>query len=155
LDFSPEAARLWLDAFNEIESKIADHERFYGLGDHASKLADNIARVAALLHVFEEGETEISKATLGYAIDFCAWCSDEFYRLFMPQRQEISDAIELDNWLQKFREEGGKWMPINYIRQYGPCGLRNKLRLDAALNELWLDRRLEFFKRRKTRCVTL
>lgn len=155
LEFSREAAQLWLDAFNEIESKIVAHERFDGLGDHASKLADNIARVAALLHVFEEGDTEISRATLTFAIDFCTWCSDDFYRLFMPQRQEISDAIELDEWLQKFREKGATWMPVNYIRQHGPYRLRSKLRLDAALKELWLDRRLEFCKHGKTKCITL
>lgn len=51
--FSQEAEERWRDVFNEIETGIVEGGRFEGVADHASKLADNIARIAALLHFFD------------------------------------------------------------------------------------------------------
>ncbi|MDD0973202.1 MULTISPECIES: YfjI family protein [Pseudomonas] len=136
ISFAPAACERWLQVFNDIESEIREGGRFYAAGDHASKLADNIARVAALLHVFEGFDSDISIETLNFAIDFCLWCSDEFYRLFVPPREIDLDVYELRAWFDKYREDGFENVRKNSILQYGPRRLRSKIRLDAALDEL-------------------
>lgn len=155
VDFSPEAGELWLDVFNSIESETKEGKRFYGIGDHASKLADNIARVAALLHVFEGFSGGISMATLQFSIDFCLWCSDEFHNLFVLPEQEVADALELDNWLWRYREDGTDAIPKNYIRQHCPNKLREKNRLDRAFEELRRQRKLGFFWQGKKMWIDL
>lgn len=153
INFSPEAGEMWMGVYNSIESEIKAGGRFHQMGDHASKLADNIARVAALLHCFEGYEGDISCATLRFSVDFCLWCSDEFYYLFLPTPQEELDAIELDEWLLYSQERGDAWVSRNYVRQYGPNKLRDKKRLDKALDKLYVQRKVRLFMRGKTHCV--
>lgn len=155
INLSPEASEEWLDVYNAIESEIKAGGRFDGLGDHASKLADNIARVAAILHCFEGFEGDVSWGTLRFSVDFCLWCSDEFNYLFLPPKQEEVDASELSEWLRCHWDKGTDWMTKNYIRQYGPNKLRGKDRLNRALEELHSQRKIRFFYRGRTQCVEL
>ena len=147
IGFSPSAADLWVEVFNEIEGEIRRGGRFEGAGDLASKLADNISRVAALVHVFEGGGNEISLEALQFAINFCAWCSDEFYRVFMPPKEGESDAKELLSWFKGYRRKGFSDVRKNTILQYGPRRLRNKEKLDVALDELVLAGKVSILKR--------
>ncbi|WP_158534830.1 YfjI family protein [Pseudomonas sp. URMO17WK12:I2] len=147
IGFSPGAADLWVDVFNEIEWEIRRGGRFEGAGDLASKLADNFSRVAALLHVFEGNGDEISVGTLRFAIDFCTWCSDEFYRIFMPSRECEVNAKELLVWFKARRRRGFSNIRKNEILQYGPRGVRVKEKLDAALVELVEADDISIFKR--------
>ncbi|MFC5698375.1 YfjI family protein [Pseudomonas sp. GCM10022186] len=147
--FSPEACERWLRVFNTIEEEISEGGRFCEMRDYASKLAENIARVAALIHVFEGEGEYVSLKVLDFAIDLCHWCSDEFYLIFVPPKplpEEVQDAIELDKWLHRFRHKRIDWIPKNYIRKFGPNKLRQKARLDRALEELFLDDRIRFFE---------
>jgi len=155
ISFSPEASEMWLETYNAIESKIKTEGRFHQMGDHASKLADNIARVAALLHYFEGFEGDVSRSTLKFSVDFCLWCSDEFYYLFLPKAQEQLDAEELNKWLLYFWDKGDDWIAKNYIRQYGPNKMREKNRLNKALEELHSQGKIKFFNRRGVQCVEL
>jgi len=141
LSFSQEAKERWRDVFNEIETGIVEGGRFEGASDHASKLADNIARVAALLHYFEGGEGDISCGELEFAVDLCCWYSDQFFQTFVPPPQESVDADDLLEWLYNYF--GKKYGEIrkNKILQYGPGKLRNKIRLERALAVL-KERRL-------------
>lgn len=134
--FTPEASDRWQWIANAIESEIRPGGRFSDAGDHASKLADNIVRVAALFHCFERFEGGISISTLNFAVDFCFWCSDEFLRVFTPPQQEYVDAFELNNWLNRFRNSNQRYVRKNYIRQYCPNSLRQKNRLNATLELL-------------------
>jgi hypothetical protein len=158
IGFSPEASELWLDVANAIEAEIREGGRFEGLGDHASKLADNIARASALFHVFEGFEGDISVKTLEFAVDFCLWCSDDFNYLFAvpkPDPVEVADAAELDEWMWRCRDKGVVWMEKNYIRQYCPNKLREKGRLDRALGELYLQGKISFYFEGKKEFVDL
>lgn len=155
ISFSPEASEVWLKAYNAIESGIKTGGRFYRMGDHASKLADNIARVAALLHCFEGFEGDVSLRTLKFSVDFCLWCSDEFYDLFLPEAQEKLDAVELRKWLWPLLSRDGSWVSKNYIRQYGPNKMREKIRLNKALDELYSQGKIRFFNRGRVQCVEL
>ncbi|PPK37589.1 hypothetical protein CD175_15025 [Pseudomonas laurylsulfatiphila] len=134
--FSREACERWLQLFNSIESENRAQGHFAGAGDHASKLAENIARVAALFQYFEFGDGEISLGTLEAAISVCGWCSDEFLRIFMPPPQEEVDALELNSWLQRYRSSNQRYVPKNYVLQHGPNKLRGRERLNRALEVL-------------------
>ena len=136
--FSPAASKLWVDVFNEIESGIMENGRFEHAADLASKLADNIARVAALFHVFEGNDGSISLESLRFSVDLCLWCSDEFFHLFIPTPEIELDVIQLKEWLRLKRSEGYRWVKRNEIMQYGPRRLRSKKRLDACLDEMAL-----------------
>lgn len=134
--FSQETAQRWIAVFNAVESEIRPGGRYFGMGDHASKLADNVARVAALFHFFEKRGGDIAMETLEAAIDVCFWYSDEFLRMFASLPQEEIDAHELDAWLQVRREVGERFLAKNAILQKGPGQLRKVKRLDQAIEVL-------------------
>ena len=154
IHFSPEASEQWLSIFNAIEVEIRPNGRFAGAGDHASKLADNIARVAALFHCFEGFEGDISLSTVNAAISLCFYYSDEFMKLFMPPPQEEVDANELYSWLQRAMT-GRINIPKNHVRQSGPNKLRSNGRLDRALEVLRQQGRIYSFQQGKTECIGL
>lgn len=134
--FSQAAVHRWLSIFNGVESEIRPGGRYFGIGDHASKLADNIARVAALFHFFEKRSGDIAVETLEAAIDVCFWYSDEFLRMFSSPPQEEIDAKKLDAWLQLKRESRERFVPKNSILKLGPNQLRDVKRLDPAIEVL-------------------
>jgi len=135
LDFSPEAKVLWHQLYVDIEHWTPT--RFYGASDHASKLADIIARVAALMHHFEEFEGGISVETLRTAIYVCSWYSDEYISIFAKPPQEIVHAEKLYKWLcKKFLNYGIQSAEITHVRGFGPNDLRDIKLVNAAIIEL-------------------
>lgn len=134
--FSQAATQRWVSIFNGVESEIRPGGRYFGMGDHASKLADNIARIAALFHFFEKKNGDVAVEALEAAIDVCFWYSNEFLRMFSSPTQEEADALELDDWLQSRREAGERFLKKNLILQKGPGQLRKVKRLDPAIEML-------------------
>jgi hypothetical protein len=153
IQFSADACDKWLEAFNEIESNIKFGGRFCEAGDHASKLMDNISRVAAILHVFEGYDGDISLGTLNFAIDFCVWCSDDFCKLFVPPREIDLDVNELRVWFDRCYVNGYREVKKNHILQCGPRRLRNKKRLEAALDALYSQGEISYFEHGSTLLV--
>ncbi|WP_339502977.1 YfjI family protein [Pseudomonas silesiensis] len=144
--FSQAAIHRWVTIFNGIESEIRPGGRYFGMGDHASKLADNIARLAALFHFFEKKEGDVTVETLGAAVDVCFWYSDEFLRMFSFPPQDEADALELDDWLQLKRESGERFVAKNLVLQKGPGHLRKVKRLDPAIEVLIAREKVLLFK---------
>ncbi|UYW72766.1 YfjI family protein [Pseudocitrobacter faecalis] len=66
LRFSPEAETAWIEYFNYVESKIKPHHAIFNIKDSASKMMENVARTAALLHFFEYEGTEIGADTIHF-----------------------------------------------------------------------------------------
>lgn len=137
LRFAPAARQRWLSAFNEVEAGISPGGKYEEAGDHASKLAENYARLAACLHVFEGKHGDISEETLGVAIEICNNCSNDFMRLFLKPPMEICDANVLEEWLRgQINGCSGGIILRNRILQYGPGKIRSVKRLDAAISVL-------------------
>lgn len=155
ISFSPEAADLWVQMFNEIEAGIRVGGRFEGAGDMASKLADNISRVAALVHIFEGESETISLASLRFAIDYCTWCSDEFYRIFMPLPEVEVNAAKLLRYLKDERQAGCRELKKNDILIYGPKCVRKRDWLNPALDVLISAGYVSVFKSHKTSFVDI
>ncbi|WP_161785944.1 YfjI family protein [Halopseudomonas pelagia] len=146
----------WLAICNAIEREINQGGRFENMKDHASKLADNIARVAALISCLEYGLGHpIRREALDAAISICMYCSDNFSRLFNALPQPIQDAETLLAWLGRFSLRGIRYMKKNRIMQYGPSCVRKKSRLDAALDWLVISRKLVVGRYEKTSYVDL
>lgn len=146
LSFTPAAQNSWISIYNHIEKNIAPGHSLSGVKDFAAKLADNIARLAALFHFIEHGEGPIPPGPLGQANQICSWYANEFLRIFPPPPiipQDQADALLLDNWLVNFSQTRGIVLhKKNFLLQYGPSALRNKARLNAAIDYLVSIRRI-------------
>ena len=142
LIFDPEAQNEWLSVFNSVEASIQPGGAFCRNRDYASKIAENIARVAGVMHAFEGYEgTEISKATLRSATTIVLWYASEFLRLFSPPdplSELVMDAIVADGWLTNLVKSRGMVLQLDLglLLRYGPNSLRRKDRLLWALQYL-------------------
>ena len=139
LHFSPEAQADWIAVFNQIEQHINPGGVFCQNTDYASKVAENIARVAAIFHYFEGYEgVSISLETLRSATTIVLWYAQEFVRLFSPPdplHETIKDAYVLQDWLSKvFSARNFDVIQKNFVLQRGPNSLRSKDRLNWALS---------------------
>lgn len=109
--------------------------------DFGAKHPDKIARLAAQLHFFEGNTGPIPLSTLERAISICNWFRNEFVRCFskppsLPQEQR--DANLLLAWFANHLRTGGVFiLKKNEVRQCGPNQLRNTMRLNTALRQLW------------------
>lgn len=148
LKFTPDAQAFWYEEYNAFESSqgvfgVAFHTR-----DHASKAADNMARLAALLHYFFDGEGDIPLETLISASRLIRWYEDEYIRLFSPKPkafelpQDQQDAEDLMTWHNQGGTDGWRYVKKNFIRQYGINRLRDSVRLRQAINRLKMQGRI-------------
>ena len=160
LNFSAPAQIEWERIFNNIEYATRPGGEFCEARDYASKVAENIARLAGVFHSFEGYEgTTISVETLMAAADVVLWYTQEFIELFSPPdplHEATRDAYELENWLIRLISSRGWYhVPTNFILQHGPNKLRNRERLEWALNCIVTGGRACFFLQGKKRFINL
>jgi len=158
LTFSSEASVLWKRYDQGIENAMKDGQPYYYYTDHASKIMDNVTRMAALLHYFEGYEAPISSETLTFCYDVARKCSTHFQRYLAGEPQVVSDANALaKHLLEQADKEGQKPYAsspdipkhlalgrcLNFsltdLKQRGPYRLRgreNDMRLREALHLL-------------------
>lgn len=135
--FSVEAQQYWIGLFNDIEQNLGINGHFQYARDHGSKLAENIARIAALLSYIELGEDEpISLGILQDAEQIGLYYSDVYMRCLQTYPDYIKDSMALLEYFQICRENGGRFIKKNSILQSGPSRLRNKQALDQAVNNV-------------------
>lgn len=132
---SPEAARRWAGYGNWVEMNLQGNGRYWNAVDHGSKLAENVARVAAILHFFEGFAGDISLETMEAAISIVDECSYDFVELFAPLPQELQDAETLHSYFERRRKDG-RFFPLNYLRQRCPDELRKGGRYYRAVDLL-------------------
>jgi len=142
----PYATNQWNLFATFIESQKSIGGIYEHAWDHASKLAENALRVAALIHYFEGFSGDISVATLQVAIDICTLSSQAFLSTFVPPPEYVTDANVLYAWLKPRFEDTQSPVEKLHVLQFGPASLRRKERLDPALNEL-VRRKLVFLVR--------
>jgi len=146
ISFSNEAKVIWIDIANDIELHMLPGGRYFNAKDHASKLADNIARVAALLQYFEEPKSKLIETdSLWAAVNICSFFSNEFLKVFNAPPQYVYDAHILQRWLEQNKTNGIRYIRRNNIMQYGPRKVRKKALLDAALDYLCQTQYLSYF----------
>lgn len=155
LKFTEQGALCWIQVANEIERQMGPNGYFEACPDHGSKLAENVARVAALIHLLEDEGGSISAETVQMATDLCLYYSGSFRQVFMPPPQEEQDAYRLREWFDELRQFNWRIMRHNDVRQRAPRALRDKKRLKAAFDVLIAQQQVVVFTHHRTRYVDL
>ncbi len=139
LTLSPEASARWHAEYNRIEGMLNPLGPLKEFRDYASKQSEHIARIAAVLELFTTGKLQISERTMYCAIMIAQWYFESFIHLMRVDTipEEIQDANMLYGWLANNACQHSAWgVKKNFIRQYGPNPLRNRARLNKALENL-------------------
>ncbi|MCX0802146.1 DUF3987 domain-containing protein [Escherichia coli] len=159
LHFSPEAQKIFIDHYNVLEQDLSPSGPLSQFRGHVSKKTENIARIAALLQYFSQGEGKISADIMTSAVVISSWYTDEYKKLFaLPDESELQlqDARELLDWLiEECRGECPPRVRKNYILQCGPGRFRNRKKLNVLLNILASQLRLSVVQEGKTTYVLL
>lgn len=150
LTFAYPAQIAWEQIYDNIEFACATGGVFAQNRDYASKIAENIARMAGVFHAFEGHEgTEISEETLHRAAQVVLWYAAEFLRLFTPPGPVdiLNDhALKLDNWLIEYAFRTGSYtVAKSFLLRYGPNSLRNRDTLELAIQRLMETNRISHF----------
>ncbi|MBV6121144.1 YfjI family protein [Pseudomonas aeruginosa] len=149
------AELLWRDVAREIEVNLRPGGRFERAPDHASKLAENILRLAAVMHAFEGFEGDISLEVLKVAIGVCFHFSDEFLRLFCGPSQEEQDMYVLHAWLGCLCKDGRRYVKKNDVRRNIRGFLRQDKRMYRALAGLIHSGAVREFDAKGFHCLDL
>lgn len=137
LDLSPAAHAAWVHAYDHIERQLGGAGHYASIRDVAAKAAENIARLAALLHVLDHGPAgEIDESSVESASRIIDWHLHEARRLLadLDAPPELSAAIRFDAWLRdEALRTGDPRIASARIYQYGPGCVRYSKALRAAL----------------------
>ncbi|NND81299.1 MAG: DUF3987 domain-containing protein [Gammaproteobacteria bacterium] len=139
--FTGEAKALWVKFHDDVEAELLPSGELVDVKDIASKAADNVARLACLFHVFENGDASpIGKESIMQAGQIVHWHLQEAHRFIgeMVLSPEQSNAAKLDRWLVAYCDQRREAeLPRRTIQQYvTPTNLRKGRTLDAALERL-------------------
>lgn len=150
LTFTTLAQAEWEHIYEWIERACRAGGIFFQNRDYASKMAENVARLAAVFHAFEGCDgTQISHEHLISAARIVFWYANEFLRLFSPPSPTeimVKNARTLDAWLIDYmRDSNSFYVPKSYLLTSGPNGLRKADLLDVALQRLVDTNRLSYF----------
>lgn len=140
LDLSPEAKAAWIAFHDEVEAELRPGGDMEQAKDVASKAADNAARLAAILHVFEHGPYgAIGEEHLRAGARITAWHLYEARRFLgtLALPRAAINAARLETWLlRRCREAQADSVSTRDVHQFGPGPLRDRKALDEALAEL-------------------
>ena len=141
LVFSPDAQDLLVEKYNFIEHQMNLNNTLSEHRQYASKIIENIARVAGIFHVFEGHDgLEISLPTLHSATQIVDWYTNEYICIFSNQNdsEEITLAAQkIHRFLLNYHNSTSQYsIKKNYILQHGPSSIRKAFILDAALQKL-------------------
>ena len=150
IEFSWEAREAWIHYYNTIESELTANGALADVRDHASKIAENMARMAALFQIIQCQGTDIDIDSIEGAAKICLWHLQEFKRLFGDAQQmseDYSNARALEKWLrektqsyyQHQHQHQQFWISKTNIYRYAPPKLRHKIALDKALDILMVE----------------
>lgn len=137
ISFSGPARGLAIDFFNEVETQTNIDGKYYQVSGFVSKLPENVARVAALFHIFEGRDGRIEVDIVNRAIAICRWYLDEALRFFLDFSlpKELSDVVRVENFLlRRFDGDSQFAMTKHILRRDGP--VRDLKRLERSLREL-------------------
>lgn len=134
LSLSPAAKATWINFFNEVETGLTPLQgQWTEIKDFASKAAENVARLAALFHLFMGNDGDVLTESVEQAITIIKWHLEETRHLLAPFAAEpqFADAEKLMNWLLSKQL---RFTTPRTIQQSSP--LRSRERRDNALEIL-------------------
>lgn len=95
LMFDDYARLAWRELSEDIEYEQMPGRRLVNAKDFASKMMENISRIAALLHLcdrYDEKNNEINLETFQFAANLCLHYADTFKNEFVPKPESIEKA---------------------------------------------------------------
>jgi len=123
------AQAAWISIHDCVEDELLPSGEYRDIRDVASKAAENVARLAALFHVLEEGPTgTVGVAAVAAATTIVTWHLGEARRLLtaIESSPTFAAAVRLDEWLrQDARESGCNRIPVRRVFQFGPRSARD------------------------------
>ena len=159
LSFTPEAKAAWVEFHDEVEDELAPGGDMSEAKDVAAKAADNAARIAALLHIFENGAAgQIGLQYVNAATRLMTWHLYQFRRYFceLAPTPEMLNAQKLEDWLiRRLRQTGEVQTKTQAILNGGPSALRHRTELDSALQVLIRAKRARKVREGRTELVEL
>jgi len=154
LDFTPAAKERCRDYHNLIECNLQPIGQLADVRDAASKIGENMARLAAIFHLANDEIGDITVETTESAIAVSDYFLSEFKRLFgqVPQVPAWqADALSLwDKILQTAGRLNSYRIRKNLARQCAPDRLRHKALFESALYTLVSWGWIQVFKHNKT-----
>ncbi|HFI6262786.1 TPA: YfjI family protein [Escherichia coli] len=153
LSFEPSALAAWKEIHDEIESSIGPDREYANMNDFASKLPNNVARLAVLLSYYTEGECAIKKEYVENAWLLCEWYMQQAIKVFGAQ-EGYYEALLL-SWLRReYYETEMDHVRFNTIRNAGPNVLRKGKLLERVIERLEKEGAIDIVRsRRKARMV--
>jgi putative DNA primase/helicase len=139
LSLTPDAKAAWVEFHDSIEAKLRTGGELYDVRDVASKIADNAARLAALLQIFCSNCSCVAVEHIESASRIAAWHLNESRRFFgdLALPVDLANPVRLDTWLIGYcRSERTNLVSTRIVQQYGPGRLREKADMEAAVREL-------------------
>ena len=104
LRFTASAEKLWKELYGHIARESREDALYGHAHGHANKLMDNISRVAAILHTFENDDyrSEISTHELTYAYKLCRHYSKHYLIHVAGTPKVVSLATDLVRAVRKY-----------------------------------------------------
>jgi hypothetical protein len=132
LRLSDEAFKTWRDLHDQVERELGPRGKFADLPDFGAKIAEQAARLACVMHVFEHGpHSEIGPGSMLAGTQIALWHLHEGRRALAGAGRlaDLLDAKILLEWLQPRTEPA----TVGDVLRIGPYRLRDKKRRDAAI----------------------
>ncbi|WP_161628891.1 DUF3987 domain-containing protein [Solimonas flava] len=152
-EFTEDAKDKWRQRFNEVEAMMQPGGYLHDISDAASKLMENAARIAALLHHLGEDEGNITTDTLERAYVIAWFHITEFKRIHSAEcqiPQWVMDCQALERYLVRLCQECWAYqapgastcmsIPLNEVFRKGP--VRDHGRFAIAINQLVLHNKV-------------
>jgi hypothetical protein len=138
LTMTPDAASLFVRAYNNVQQLMAPGRAYADISGQAAKAAENVARVAAVLHVIDGLEGDISEDTLTRAGVIVEWFVNQFLELFGAADVKPSlehDAAAVENALFRARSCGHQAVLRSELKYWCPPEIYGT-KFDRALHVL-------------------
>lgn len=142
IGLSEAAYELWISAYNDIEQASASGGFLENYQAYASKLPEQVLRIAGVISLFEEPDAvEISETLMQGAISLAYYYLHEAMHLLMsPADRSLVRAKELLEWLKRYQSP----IALRDIYRNGPKFVRTASGARELLNILiehgWVKR---------------
>ena len=135
LGLSGKAFEAWVNVYNAIERNLKAHGEYADIRDSASKAADNLARIAAVLHEIEGRMGAIEPDLIEAAAKVVLWHLSETQRMYANAQLSPTALLagQLEAWLIL---QGGRYQIADILKFAPSRKLRRKAARDRTLNLL-------------------
>lgn len=155
LTFSAAAERFLIHHANGYAALTAAGQQYFYIAGHALKATQNVARIAAVLHVINQMPGDISEDTARCAADLMAWYTCQ--SLLLSEQTNAAHrlslrALALEAVIRNAHLAGCEYVQPRHLRFLWPYEAKE---LKAALNYLRETGRVELGWAGRTECMRL